>query len=192
MSFKIFSHKLIIRKHNKRYAGFCSKLSKVSTTSLTLPEKHVKHAPESENLRGSGLPQLPLLIIDIIQQYAVPVYSNTFTADPSNFEEIQFTIEVELFYETLLMLIRGETIKYSKQRAKALRKQEEDAQQEIPHLRNMLAQTGTESDVNKLLIAQEKLEKLREPKIQGAITRSRVRWYDEGEKCSKYFLVLRR
>ena len=25
-----------------------------------MPEKHVKHASESENLRGSGLPQLPL------------------------------------------------------------------------------------------------------------------------------------
>ena len=60
MSFKTFSHKLIIRKQNKHYAGFCSKLFKVSTTSVTLPEKHVKHAPESENLRGSGLPQLPL------------------------------------------------------------------------------------------------------------------------------------
>ena len=63
MTFKIFSHKLMIRKPNKLYAGFCSKLFKVSTTSVTLPEKHVKHAPESENLRGSGLPQLPLSAI---------------------------------------------------------------------------------------------------------------------------------
>ena len=61
MSFKIFSHKLIMRKQNKHSAGFCSKLIKVSSTSVTLPEKHVKHAPESENLRGSGLPQLPLV-----------------------------------------------------------------------------------------------------------------------------------
>ena len=60
MSFKILSPKLIIRKQNKHYAGFCSKLFKVSTTSVTLPEKHVKHAPEFKNLRGSGLPQLPL------------------------------------------------------------------------------------------------------------------------------------
>ena len=88
------------------------------------------------------------------------------------------------------MLLRGETIKYSKQRAKALRKQEKDAEQEIAHFRNVFAQTGTENDVNNLLIAQEKLERLREPKIQGAITRSRVRWHGEGEKCSKYFLSL--
>ena len=66
MSFKIFSHKLIIRKQNKHYAGFCSKLFKVSTTSVTLPENRVKHAPESENLRGSGLPHLPLISYIII------------------------------------------------------------------------------------------------------------------------------
>ena len=32
----------------------------LSNTSVTLPEKHVKHASESKNVRGSGLPQLPL------------------------------------------------------------------------------------------------------------------------------------
>ena len=29
---------------------------------------------------------------------------------------------------------------------------------------------------------------MREPKIQGAIARSRAKWYEEGERCSKYFL----
>ena len=52
---------LVIRKQNNHYEGFCSKLFEVSTTSVTLPERHVKHASESENLRGSGLPQLPLI-----------------------------------------------------------------------------------------------------------------------------------
>ena len=61
MSVKIISNKLIMRKQNNHYEGFCSKLFEVSTTSVTLPERHVKHAPESENLRGSGLPQLPLM-----------------------------------------------------------------------------------------------------------------------------------
>ena len=61
MSFKIFSHKLTARKQKKHCTRFSSKLFKVSTTSVIWPEKHVKHASESENLRGSGLSQLPLL-----------------------------------------------------------------------------------------------------------------------------------
>ena len=64
MSFKIFSHKLTARKQKKHGTRFCSKLFKVSTTSVNLPEEHVKHVSESENLRGSGLPQLPLLTAD--------------------------------------------------------------------------------------------------------------------------------
>ena len=44
--------------------------------------------------------------------------------------------------------------------------------------------------MNNFFAAQEKLEKIRELNIQGANTRSRTRWYEEGEKCSKYFLSL--
>ena len=45
MSFKIFYHKLITRKQKKHCARFCSKLFKVSTTSVTLPEKKTFQAP---------------------------------------------------------------------------------------------------------------------------------------------------
>ena len=55
-------------------------------------------------------------IIDVVQQYAIPVYSKHFTSEPANFREVQFTINIGLFYETLLMQIRGETVKYSKKR----------------------------------------------------------------------------
>ena len=40
-----------------------SKLFKVSTTFVTLPEKHVKHVSESENLRGRGSPNFPYIPI---------------------------------------------------------------------------------------------------------------------------------
>ena len=45
MSFKIFSHKLTVRKQKKHWTRFCSKLFKVSTTSVTLPEKHLPYLP---------------------------------------------------------------------------------------------------------------------------------------------------
>ena len=129
-------------------------------------------------------------IIDAVQQYAVPIYSKTFTSEPSNFSEVQLTIDVGLFYETLLMLVRGETVRYSKQKARRLREEEESANREIERLRHIFSQSGADSDLSNLSAAQSRLEKIREPKIQGTIARSRVRWHEEGEKCSKYFLSL--
>ena len=44
--------------------------------------------------------------------------------------------------------------------------------------------------LQKLEEAQKALEEIRKPKIQGQITRSKVSWYEDGEKSSKYFLSL--
>ena len=129
-------------------------------------------------------------IIDTVQRYAVPIYSKEFTSDPCNFRELQFTINIGLFYETLLMLIRGETVKYSKNKARKTRAEEEAANKEITRLRQVFDKSGASADMSHLLEAQEKLQQIREPKIQGAIARSRARWHEEGERCSKYFLSL--
>ena len=45
-------------------------------------------------------------------------------------------------------------------------------------------------DLQNLEEAQKDLEEVRKPKIQGQITRSRVNWFEDGEKSSKYFLSL--
>ena len=42
----------------------------------------------------------------------------------------------------------------------------------------------------KLIEAKENLEKMYEYKTQGTILRSKTRWYNEGEKNSKYFFNL--
>ena len=129
-------------------------------------------------------------ITQVIKQYAIPIYSEDFIANPINYEQIQFTIDVGLFYETLLMMLRGETVKYSKRKARKSREQENRTIQEVNDLQEKFALSGLEDDANQLAIAQTNLEKLREPKIKGLITRSRVAFYEEGERCSKYFLSL--
>ena len=88
------------------------------------------------------------------------------------------------------MLIRRESITYSKRKARRLREQEESINKEITHLRLAFAHSGNETDLKNLTDAQETLERIREPKIHGAIVRSRVRWHDNGERCSNYFLSL--
>ena len=49
-----------------------------------------------------------------IEEYALPVYTREFMSDECHYGNIQFKIDDDLFYETLLMLIRGETIRYQK------------------------------------------------------------------------------
>ena len=132
------------------------------------------------------------VIVEAVKQYANPIYSNSFVSNHLNFGEVQFTISIKLFYETLLMLIRGETVKYSKQKARKSREDEQAIMLKINRIREAFALSGEDNDADRLLLAQKDLEKIREPKIQGLITRSRVRWHDEGEKCSKYFLSLER
>lgn len=130
------------------------------------------------------------VIVDTLKQYAVPGYTDDFISNPQNFADIQLAISMKLFYETLLMMIRGETIRYSKRKARNFQAEEEVAIANINRLREKFSQTGEEADAKQLVEAQNILEKIREPKVMGLITRSRVRWYDEGEKCSKYFLSL--
>ena len=130
------------------------------------------------------------VIIDVVKQYAIPVYSDEFSSNPSNFETIQFTIKIGLLYETLLMMIRGETVRYSKQKARRCRMQENEVMYEVSQLIDSFNANKSREEFLRLEEAQRKLEDIRKPKIQGLITRSRVKWHEEGEKCSKYFLTL--
>ena len=98
-------------------------------------------------------------IVNVVQQHAIPVDSKSFISNPTNFEETQFTINISLFYETLLMLIRGETIKYSKQKVRKVRIEEEVAINEISRLQKVCKKSGTYVDLQMFLNAQENLEK---------------------------------
>lgn len=129
-------------------------------------------------------------IENVIEQYSTPVYAPDFITDPNNFHMIEFNIDIGLLYETLLMMIRGESVRYSKQKARARRQEEADIIREISEIQNNLAHQVSDNLVYQLEQSQNKLERLRASKIKGLITRSRVNWYDEGEKCSKFFLSL--
>ena len=88
------------------------------------------------------------------------------------------------------MIIRGETVRFSKRKARNNRYEENSIITEINHLHACFNRSKTVEDLKRLEEAKRKLEQIRTPKIQGLITRSRVNWFEEGEKCSKYFLSL--
>ena len=130
------------------------------------------------------------VVFDVVKQYAIPIYTNEFVADCKNFQNIKFKISISLFYETLIMIIRRETIRFAKEKAKRYRAEENRLTMEVNKLNTLFNKNRTQAHLASLEEAQSKLENMRRSKTQGSIIRSRVRWFEEGEKCSKYFLSL--
>ena len=122
-----------------------------------------------------------LLFFDVVKQYAIPIYSDDFMSNPKSFETIQFKIDIGVFYETLLMMIRGETIRFSKQEARKRRAKERETTNEISRLKDTFNTNKTQDDLMHLEEAQSKLENIRKPNIQGLITMSRAKWYEDEE-----------
>ena len=125
-----------------------------------------------------------------VKEYAVPVYANEYLFNECNYKDIQFHINDGLFYETLLMMIRGETVKYSKMKAKRRRAKEKEVIASISRAQETFAHTKADEDARRLQVYKDQLENLRKPLINGLIVRSRTTWHEDGEKSSKYFLGL--
>ena len=125
-----------------------------------------------------------------IEQYSLPIYSYSFLSSTCNYKDIKFNINDDLFYETLLMMIRGETVRYSKRKAKRLKEKEKELITQIAHAHSTFSKDRSELNASRLEEYKEKLENVRKPHINGLIVRSRTRWHEDGEKSSKYFLGL--
>ena len=101
---------------------------------------------------------------------------------------LEFMINDQLFFETLLMEIRARTIRFSI--TKKRRNDQEEAQ-----LGRLIEQLENNPNLdNECMLKLEgyklKLQELRDLKLQGMIVRSKVNWLQHGEKPSKYFTKL--
>ena len=103
-------------------------------------------------------------------------------------ECIDFVIDDQLFFETLLMEIRGKTISYSCHQKRQEQKDEEKLLNEIKDM-----ELKDDLDQESALLLDEKrnrLKELREKKLNGMIVRSRIQWINQGERPSKSFCNL--
>ena len=71
----------------------------------------------SHLLREEYLECIKDCINNTIKQYAVPIYSNDSYSEYDNYCTMQLTITDSLFYETLIMMLRRESVKFAKQTA---------------------------------------------------------------------------
>ena len=105
------------------------------------------------------------------------------------------SVNVSLLWEMIKLKVREQTLRYAKTKKAKMLREEEELEKKINTLQRQI-----DSDCNnaneKLAIdiqldqKTKELEKIIEHRTKGAILRAKCRWYNEGEKNSKYFLIL--
>ena len=129
----------------------------------------------------------------VAKQYAEDVYREDFleNASPETLQEVHYTIDKQLLFETLLFEIRGDTIKYS-----AEQKRNKNAERKL--ILHNLEEAEKESDKDpsneakrdRLDDCKQTANDFERKEAEGAATRARADWKLNGEKPTKFFCAL--
>ena len=124
-------------------------------------------------------------IHEIKCQYALPIYNfENISLVPDN--QLQFTIDDQLFLEVLLMEIRGKSISYSCYKKKKNDQLEKDLISQIDKIENNV----TNENIDYIENLKINLQNIRKHKMQGHMIRSRAQIIENDEKPTKYFCNL--
>ena len=103
----------------------------------------------------------------------------------------EFSINDQLFFENLIMLLRGESISYGSFIKKQNISREKELERNIEVLEQRLVTSNDKTALLKELSDKKsQLETYRLKVNDGIIMRSRIKWMELGERSSKYFLNL--
>jgi exonuclease III len=107
-------------------------------------------------------------------------------------EDLDTNIDDSTKWDVIKMILRRETITFSKRRAKEIREANEALSRELIELEKKLADEKSFSHdlLENYLTVKSEWEASEKYKMQGAIIRSKTKWYEDGEKNSKYFFSL--
>ena len=95
-----------------------------------------------------------------------------------------------VLWDLIKYKIRQETIKYGKEKAKQRKLKLEKTEYKLREAENHFVDNPNEENKLEFEICKTNYEKAYEYITKGSILRSRVKWYEEGEKNTKYFLNL--
>ena len=96
-----------------------------------------------------------------------------------------------LFWEMVKMEIRATTIVFAKRKAKQKRDEEKELlQQSVSNLQEKLRYNFNDTTKAEMDRVKNKLKRIIASRTHGAMLRSKARWYEFGEKNSKYFYNL--
>ena len=97
------------------------------------------------------------------------------------------SVNPSLFWEMIKLKVREKSLRYSKIKTKQTKQRQLSVEQTIARLQEELDSINTDEKLNE---SRLELEEIIEFRTKGAILRSKTRWYNEGEKNTKYFLNL--
>jgi hypothetical protein len=125
------------------------------------------------------------VILDLKKQYAVPIY-NKDRIHLIDDEDLTLIIDDQLFFEMILLELRGKCISHASYKKKENAKLETEIIVDI----KLLEENLNENNVYLLEQKRQQLFEIRQKKVDGMIIRSRAKWLGDGEKNSKYFCNL--
>ena len=104
-------------------------------------------------------------------------------------------VDSVLLCDTMKLQIRSSSLHYAKKKKAKMKSQETSLEVDILALQrkleeNNFSETEKTEILNELDVKILQKEEISKLKIQGTIIRSKSRWYNEGEKNTKYFLNL--
>ena len=104
------------------------------------------------------------------------------------------SVNPALLWDMMKLKVREKTLKYAAAKKKMVKQRETDLEQIISRLEkeidNSTCDMQNSNLVEQLNEKRSELEKIIEFRTKGAILRSNVKWFNEGEKNTKYYLRL--
>ena len=130
-------------------------------------------------------------------------FNNTLLEDENYKELIEFyypqilvkyreITDKQLLWELIKMELRAKTIKYSKEKRSKLRNEEKALQEELQELDGKICNNDAfdQETLEKYEAAKDKLKRIHDTRGKEAIFRSKTKWFEQGEKPTKYFFNL--
>ena len=104
-------------------------------------------------------------------------------------------VDAVLLWDTMKMKIRAKSLEYAKSKKRKDNFEEQLLESDIRSLSERLEQKDLSDGERMIILNQIEVKTVRRDKIcqhktRGSIIRSKTRWYNEGEKNTKYFLGL--
>ncbi|KAL9963682.1 hypothetical protein ACROYT_G027211 [Oculina patagonica] len=120
-----------------------------------------------------------------------PVYAEFLkNSYPSWLDEYRDITDKRLLWDIIKYRIRKETISYSKRKARDRRDKLSELEKSVKEWEEKCNELPTAENLAKLEEQKIEYEAMYDYITQGAMIRSRARWYEKGEKSNSYFLRL--